>query len=128
LRGTHTLLFQRAWQVASSIALTPGDQPSYKGITPKHVFDLEAGTWGAVEVAARYGELRLDGSAFMEGIADPVVSVRRARAGTVGVNWYFNKLFKLQLNYEGTIYTGGAADGGNRPTEHLIATRFQAAI
>ena len=64
----------------------------------------------------------------MEGIADPAASVRRARAGTVGVNWYFNKLFKLQLNYEGTLYTGGAPDGGDRPTEHLIATRFQAAI
>jgi phosphate-selective porin OprO/OprP len=127
-RNNHTLLFQRAWQLAASLALTPGDKPSYKGIAPKHVFDLEAGTWGAFEVAARYGEIRFDGGAFIEGIADPNVSVRRARAGTVGVNWYFNKLFKLQLNYEATKYTGGAPSGGDRPTEHLIATRFQAAI
>src|SRR5439155_578686 len=68
------------------------------------------------------------GDAFNAGLADPMVSVRRARAGTVGINWYFNKLFKLQLNYEGTVYTGGAPNGGNRPTEHLISTRFQAAI
>lgn len=127
-RTSHTLLFQQAWQLASSIALTPGDKPSYKGIVPKHAFDLEAGTWGAVEAAVRYGEIQLDTGSFMAGISDPAASVRRARAGTVGVNWYFNKLFKLQLNYEGTIYTGGAPDGGNRPTEHLIATRFQAAI
>jgi len=127
-RNNHTLLFQRAWQLAASVALTPGDKPSYKGIAPKHVFDLEAGTWGAVEVAVRYGEIRFDGGAFIEGIADPNVSVRRARAGTVGVNWYFNKLFRLQFNYEGTIFTGGAPSGGDRPTEHLITTRFQAAI
>lgn len=127
-KTNHTLLFQRAWQVASSLALTPGDRPGYKGITPKHPFDLDAKTWGAFEVAARYAEIRLDGGSFMEGIADPAASVRRARAGTVGVNWYFNKLFKLQLNYEGTVYKGGAPDGGDRPTEHLIATRFQAAI
>lgn len=127
-QGTHTLLFQRAWQLASSVALTPGDKPSYKGIVPSRPFDLDKGTWGAFELAARYGEIRFDGASFMEGLADPTVSVRRARAGTVGLNWYFNKLFKVQLNYEGTVYKGGAPDGGNRPTEHLISTRFQAAI
>ncbi|NVB84658.1 MAG: hypothetical protein HOV81_40165 [Kofleriaceae bacterium] len=128
LRGDHTLLAQRAWQVAASAALTPGDKPTYKGIVPTKPFDLDAHTWGAFEVAARYGELILDDDSFAAGIADPAASVRRARAGTVGINWYFNRYIKLQVNYEGTVYTGGAPDGGDRPTEHLIATRFQAAI
>lgn len=128
LHGTHTLLFQRAWQIAASTALTPGDKPTYKGIVPTKTFDLDAHTWGAFELGARYGELRLDGDAFITGIADPAVSVRRARAGTVGVNWYFNRYIKLQLDYEATVYKGGAANGGDRATEHLIATRFQAAI
>jgi phosphate-selective porin OprO/OprP len=128
LRGTHTDLANRAWQLAVSGALTPGDQPTYKGVQPKRPFDLDAGTWGAVELAARYSELRLDDDAFDAGIASMTTSIKRARAGTLGVNWYLNKYIKLQLDYEGTQYTGGAADGGNRPTEHLIATRFQAAI
>ncbi len=128
LRGDHTLLFQRAWQIAASAALTPGDRPSFKGLVPTKAFDLDARTWGALEVAARYGEIRLDGESFTTGIADPASSVRRARAGTVGLNWYFNRYIKLQVNYEGTVYTGGAPSGGDRPTEHLIATRFQAAI
>jgi phosphate-selective porin OprO/OprP len=63
----------------------------------------------------------------MAGIASPASSVRRARAGTFGVNWYFNRYIKLQLNYEATKFQGGAATG-DRPTEHLISTRFQAAI
>jgi phosphate-selective porin OprO/OprP len=128
IRGSHTDVANRAWQLALSAAVTPGDTPSYKSIQPKRPFDPEHGTWGAVELAARYSELRLDEDVFDAGIANPASSVSRARAGTLGVNWYLNKYIKLQLDYEGTQFTGGAADGGNRPTEHLIATRFQAAI
>jgi phosphate-selective porin OprO and OprP len=127
LRGSHTLLANRAWQLAASAALTPGDRPTYKSIAPARPFDLDAGTWGAVELAARYSELRLDEDAFMAGIANETSSVRRARAGTLGVNWYFNKYIKLQLDYEATLFEGGAPTG-DRPTEHLISTRFQAAI
>jgi phosphate-selective porin OprO/OprP len=126
--GVHTDVANQAWQIAVSGALTPGDKPTLKSIAPAQPFDLEAGTWGAVEVAARYSELRIDEDVFDAGIANPAASVKRARAGTVGVNWYLNKWIKLQLDYEGTQYTGGAPDGGNRETEHLIATRFQAAI
>jgi phosphate-selective porin OprO/OprP len=128
VRGTHTDLANQAWQLAVSGALTPGDRPTYKSIVPKHPFDLDARTWGAVELAARYSELRLDEDAFDAAIANPATSVQRARAGTLGVNWYLNQYIKLQLDYETTRFTGGAPDGGNRPREHLIATRFQAAI
>jgi phosphate-selective porin OprO/OprP len=127
LAGSHTLLHHRAWQLATSVAVTPGDKPTYKSIVPKRPFDLDAGTWGAVEVAVRYSELRIDDDAFMAGIASETASIARARAGTLGVNWYFNKYIKLQLDYEGTKFEGGAATG-DRPTEHLITTRFQAAI
>ena len=127
LAGTHTVVANQAWQLAISGALTPGDRPSYKGISPKQPFDLDAGTWGAVELAARYSELRIDDDAFAMGILNDTTSVHRARAGTLGANWYFNKHIKLQLNYEGTTFEGGAT-GGNRPTEHLISTRFQVAI
>ncbi len=127
LGGTHTVVTNHAWQLATSLALTPGDRPSYKGISPKQPLDLDEGTWGAVEVAARYSELRIDDAAFSAGILSDTASVSRARAGALGVNWYFNKHFKLQLNYEATKFKDGAATG-DRPTEHLIATRFQAAI
>jgi phosphate-selective porin OprO and OprP len=127
LRGTHTLLRNQAWQLALSAVLTPGDQPTYKGVAPRHPFDLDAGTWGAVELAARYSELRIDDDAFTAGVASVMTSIRRARAGTLGLNWYLNKYIKLQVDYEATGFTGGVASG-NRPSEHLIATRFQAAI
>lgn len=127
LAGTHTLLHHQAWQLAGSVALTPGDRPSYKGIAPTRAFDLAAGTWGAVELAGRYSELRVDDATFDNAIAAVKSSVRRARAATIGANWYLNRIVKLQLNYVRTSFIGGASSG-NRPTENLIATRFQVAI
>lgn len=126
LLGSHTLVRNTAWQVAASAALTPGDRPTYKSIVPVRPFNLDAGTWGALEVAARYSELRIADDAFAAALAR-TGSVHRARAGTLGLNWYFNRNVKLQLNYEATRFTGGAPSG-DRPTEHLISTRIQAAI
>jgi phosphate-selective porin OprO/OprP len=126
LQGTHTRLRHSAWQLAASAALTPGDRAGYKSLVPKRPFDLRAGTWGAVELAARYSELRIDDDSFTAGIARQA-SIRRARAGTLGANWYFNRNIKLQVNYESTQFTGGTATG-NRRTEHVIATRIQVAI
>ena len=44
------------------------------------------------------------------------------------LNWAANEWVKLQLNYTLTKFEGGAADDGNRPSEHLVATRFQVAL
>lgn len=128
LMGDHSELAHQAWQVAASVPVTPGDRPTYKSVTPVRPFDPRAGTWGAVELAARYAELRIDPLTFSRGLADPAVSIERARAVTLGANWYFNEYLKLQLDYEGTRFRGGAAMGGDRATEHVIATRLQAAI
>jgi phosphate-selective porin OprO/OprP len=127
LMGTGARLANQAWQLAASLAVTPGDRPTYRSLKPKQPFDPAAGTWGAVELAARYAELRIDPDTFEEGFASPDASVERARAFTLGANWYFNEFLKLQLDYEGTAFEGGAA-GGDRATEHVIATRLQAAI
>jgi len=128
LMGTAAKLTNQAWQVAASVAVTPGDRPTYKSIKPKRPFDPSAGTWGAVELAARYAELRIDPETFAKGFASTASSVERARAFTLGANWYWNEYLKLQVDYEGTVFRGGAADGANRATEHVIATRLQAAI
>jgi phosphate-selective porin OprO/OprP len=125
--GDHTDLTHQAWQIAASVAVTPGDRPTYKGLQPTRPFDPDRGTWGALELAARYAELRFDPAAFDAGISSRTSSIERARAATLGVNWYFNEFLKLQLDYEATVFRGGAMTG-DRPTEHLIATRLQASI
>jgi phosphate-selective porin OprO/OprP len=134
LMGSGARLTNQAWQVASSVAVTPGDRPSYRSLKPKRPFDPAAGTWGAVELVLRYAELRIDPDTFAKGFASPATSIERARAVTLGGNWYWNEYLKLQLDYEGTVFRGGGvgadggADGADRATEHVIATRLQAAI
>jgi phosphate-selective porin OprO and OprP len=127
LMGTGARLTNRAWQLAGSVAVTPGDRPTYRSLKPKQPFDPSAGTWGAVELAARFAELRIDPDTFDKGFASRAGSVERARAVTLGVNWYFNEFLKLQIDYEGTSFEGGKADG-DRAAEHVFAARFQASI
>ena len=119
--GTTELLSHRAWQLAASVAVTPDDGPTYKGLKPKRTFDLERGTWGAVELAARYSELRVDEDTFESGMA---TGAQRARTFTGGINWYLSDIVKLQANYELTTFDGSTM----RETEHLVSTRLAASI
>jgi phosphate-selective porin OprO and OprP len=112
-----------AWQVAGSYVVT-GDAASYQGVAPAQPFDPFTGHWGALEVAARYGELEVDPDSFANNLADPKTSARRAKEWVAGVNWYLNKNIKLVLDYANTDFRGGAATG-DRPTEKAIVGRVQ---
>lgn len=128
-RGTTTFasttfdeLTHAAWQVAVAYVLT-GEKSSYKGLKPKKSFDPKAGTWGALELAARYSELTLDEDAFTR-YADPATAPRSARLLSGGVNWHLNANVKVAVNYDYTRFTRGAA-AGDRDDERLLVTRFQ---
>lgn len=119
---THATLDNDAWQVAASYVLT-GENASYRSVSPAQPFDLEKGTWGAFEIAARYGELNIDKKAF-PFFADPTRAARVAESWGLGLNWYLNRNVKFQLNYEQTDFTGGSSKG-ERPKERAILSRFQ---
>ncbi|MFZ5721707.1 MAG: OprO/OprP family phosphate-selective porin [Pseudomonadota bacterium] len=69
-------------------------------------FDLQAGTWGVWEVAARYSNLDLNDGAVLGGEQDVV---------TVGLNWYPNSSVRFQANFQNVevdrISPGGTAWG-----------------
>ena len=111
-----------AWQVATSYVLT-GEDSSYRGVTPRSVFDPSSGTWGAVEVTARVNRLTLDDRAF-PSFANPAVAARDARGWAVGANWYLNRAVKVTADYEETYFRGGSVSG-NRETERDVFTRIQ---
>jgi len=53
---------------------------------------------------------------------------KEAWAYTAGLNWYLNKAFKLQFNYERTDFDGKPKFGTNtRDHEDVLITRFQIA-
>lgn len=116
-------LTNTAWQLAASWVLT-GENASYRGVVkPDAPFAFDGG-WGALELAARYGELEIDDAVFPV-FADPNSVARRARAWGLGVNWYLTGNLKLVLNHTHTSFDGGAASGADRAVEKTIFTRAQ---
>jgi phosphate-selective porin OprO/OprP len=111
-----------AWQVELSYVLT-GENATYGSLSPAQSFDLAKGTWGAFQIAARYGELHVDKDAFPI-FANPANAARVAESWGVGFNWYLNRNLRFMLDYEQTDFTGGGPQG-ERPKEHAILSRFQ---
>ncbi|MGE0384056.1 MAG: OprO/OprP family phosphate-selective porin [Gammaproteobacteria bacterium] len=123
LGNSRATLEHDSWQLAGSWVIT-GEENSYKSIVPHSPFDPWKGTWGAVEFVARYGELDVDDASFPI-FANPATASTFASSWGLGVNWYLNKNYRLEANYENTNFTGGAAGGRDRPAEHAFLTRFQ---
>ena len=69
--------------------------------------------------------LELGTEAFREGILDPAKSIRKAFAWAVGLNWYLSRNIKQVVDFERTTFTGGAADGADRPAENALFIRTQ---
>jgi phosphate-selective porin OprO and OprP len=119
-------LDNKAWHVQLSWFAT-GEDEQFRGFTPGSVFSLEEGTWGALELVARYHELDIDDDAFVGGtdsFANLESAASKASAWGVGVNWYLNQNYKWSVNYDVTSFEGGAADGADRPDEKALFTRF----
>ena len=116
-----------AWQLVGQWVITGGDA-SYKGVTPTHPFDPSKGQWGAFDVAARVGELRVvDAETLNAGFADPTRSVRRVWQATGGTDWYPNRTIRFVLDVDHLWYTRGAKTG-DRQSETSIIGRVQAAF
>jgi len=122
--GTRAKFRGEAWQATAAFTLT-GEKASYSGVRPSEAFEPGKGKWGALELAARANGLELGADVFREGIVDPAKSVRKAFAWAVGLNWYLNRNVKQVIDFERTTFTGGAADGTDRPAENAFFIRTQ---
>jgi phosphate-selective porin OprO/OprP len=122
----RALLTDRAWQLVGFWVVT-GEHASYEGVLPAHPFSLAKRQFGALELAARYGELYVDPQAFPR-FANPAQSARQAKGWGVTANWYFSREVKLALSFDQTHFKGGAALNGDRPTENALFGRLQVAF
>jgi phosphate-selective porin OprO/OprP len=124
LDGSHKRVVTDAWQATAQYVIT-GDTASFKSVTPKKPFDPSKHQWGAFDVAARIGELRLvDASLLDQGFADPTRSSRRTWSAGGGVDWYPNRSFRFVVDFERTWFRLGAKDG-DRAAESSIVGRVQ---
>jgi len=122
--GTRAQFTGEAWQATATVTLT-GEPASYAGVRPREAFEPGEGKWGALEIAARVNGLEIGTEAFREEIVDPAKSVRKAFAWAVGLNWYLSRNVKQVVDFERTSFTGGAADGADRPAENAFFIRTQ---
>jgi phosphate-selective porin OprO/OprP len=111
-----------AWQVSASYFIT-GEDNSFLPVVPRRPFNFHGGGWGAWEVAARVGQLKIDDGAFPL-LANPATSAREATSWGVGLNWHLNRNLKLSLNYEQTQFRGGSTPL-LKQGEKAILTRAQ---
>jgi phosphate-selective porin OprO/OprP len=111
-----------AWQATGSYFLT-GEKNSWRSAPPKKPFDPRAGTFGALELAARYSELSIDEATF-PAYANPASTPNKATSWAVGLNWYLARGIKTVLDYEHTSFAGGTPTG-DREAENFVVTRVQ---
>ena len=121
----------RGWFAQASALLT-GEQATFKQVAPINSFDPVNGRWGAVEIAARVSGVDVNDGVFRRGIAnrgepgDAGDATESALAYTAGLNWYFNKNFKLQLDWEHTEFDDEVQFGRYaRDHEDAFISRFQ---
>jgi phosphate-selective porin OprO/OprP len=125
LGASRATLRNSSWRLEASLLLTD-DTASFTGVDPKRPFARNAHGPGAFEVAARVGQLSVDGEAFPT-FANPDVAARQANEFALGLNWYLNRNVKVQVNGSKTWFEGGAP-AGDRDDENVLETCFQLAF
>jgi phosphate-selective porin OprO and OprP len=112
------------WTAQASWVVT-GENASANGVKPNHPFSLNAGGWGALELAARFNALTGDKDLFT-GTSSQILaasgSVQKAEAYAVGLKWYLTENLLWMLDYENTDFSGLGAD---KKTEQVVMTRVQ---
>jgi phosphate-selective porin OprO and OprP len=128
----NTSLTQRArneaWQVAGSVVLT-GERNAYSGVRPRNATEHVRGfrRFGALELAVRYSQLRIDGDAF-PNFANPATAAQSAKEQALGVNWYLNRYVKLATDYEHTGFHMVSPTVKPLHIENVLISRIQFAF
>jgi len=101
-KGISGRVRNEAWEATGSVLLT-GEKNGYSGVHARNAFEPGRGFdhFGALELALRYSQLRVDGDAFPH-FANPATAPRFAEEDGIGFNWYLTRYVKLQTDYEHT--------------------------
>ena len=116
--------------VSLSYILTGESQPfkdgKYGMIKPRKNFDPKKGTWGALQLVARYETLSIDSELFRKGYADSSKYTDDAEGFALGLNWYLNNMMRVMINYTSTDFNGYIVkDGEQLDSENLFLVRMQ---
>lgn len=118
--GASARLTHKAWHATANFVV--GGKPGLNGVTVIDRFAPLDGHFGAIELAARYGQFQLDSASFPV-FADPGKSARGAHELAAGLSLYFNRNFKLSFDYDQTTFQ--AQNAIARQDERLFIGRTQ---
>jgi phosphate-selective porin OprO/OprP len=124
--GAKTALQNKAWQLAAGYVLT-GEDSTFASVTPRQPFSWADRTWGAWQIVARYGNLKIDPNAFPL-FASPTTNAGEASSLGLGLNWYLSKTVRTSLDYFRTRFTNPVPVSSQqilRQDEQALITRLQ---
>jgi phosphate-selective porin OprO/OprP len=124
-KGISGRVRNEAWEAAGSVLLT-GEKSGYFGVRARHAFEPGRGFdhFGALELALRYSQLRIDGDAFPH-FANPASSPQFAEEEGVGFNWYLTRYVKLQTDYEHTGFRMAVPGVTRLHSENVLMNQIQ---
>ncbi len=127
-KGLIQRMRNEAWQLAGSVVLT-GEKNAYSGIRPRNATEHVRGLrrLGALELALRFSQLRIDGDAFPR-FANPALAAQSANERAVGLNWYLNRYVKFVIDYEHTGFRMAPSTVTPLRSENLLMNRIQLAF
>jgi phosphate-selective porin OprO and OprP len=117
-----------AWQVEGSVLLT-GEKNGYAGVRARNPFEPARGFdhFGALELAFRYSQVRIDGNAFPL-FANAATAAQIAGETGIGLNWYLTRYVKLQTDYEHTGFRMASGSATPLHSENLLLSQIQMAF
>ena len=117
-------LTHQAWHATVNYVI--GGRATLNGAVVNQSFDPSRGTFGALELAARYGELRIDPDTFPT-FANSSLYPQTARGIGGAASWYLSRNFRVSANYEQTLFSAAPAAAGTfvRPSEKVLLARTQ---
>ncbi len=129
--GVERAVKATAYNLTTTYVVT-GEDASFSGVTPSQPYSIGAEGWGAVELVARVGGLKVDDDAFAGTAANRLANASSQAESTqsfgVGVNWYLTGNAKVSADYNLTRFEGGgggpAATPADRRDEKALFTRL----
>ncbi len=116
------------WYAAASWVLT-GETKSFRGVKPAHPWiPAKAGDsgLGALQLALRYSDLRLDEDLIAGGMIATSAFPATVRTWDLGLNWYSTAHTKLMLHFLHTDFEESiVVDGESRSSEDALLLQFQ---
>jgi phosphate-selective porin OprO/OprP len=127
-KGLLGRIRNEAWQAEGSVLLT-GEKNAYQGVRPHNALEPGRGFghFGALELAFRYSQVRIDGDAFPH-FANIATAPRFAGETGIGFNWYLTRYVKLQTQYEHTAFRMAAGNTTPLHSENLLLSQIQLAF